>query len=508
MGNSLSNSKRVLKNTVSLYIRMAILTFISLFTVRIVLKTLGAEDYGLYNVVGGFVSMFSFLSGTLTIASQRYFSICLAKNDWKQLNKTFSVNLTIYVVFSVIILVLAETIGLWFVMNKLSIAAGRETAAVLVYQFSIITFLITLLISPYLALLVADENLSIYSIVSILEGILKVAVVYLLYISPGDKLITYAVLLCALSLIINGFYLMYCIKKYRDLRIKVYKDRTAFKEVFSYMNWNLIGAIASVCKSQGVNVIMNIFFGSAINAARGIAFQINNIIVSFAQNFMKAVNPQITKNDALQESDKLNNLLVTSSKFSFFLCFIISLPLMMNMRYVLKLWLGNVPDYTVEFAILALIDALIATLTEPITTAVQATGKVKIYQLTVGVTALLNLPLSYLLLKISNNPLLPFFVSIGITLGMGIGRLVNYRFLQDFSIFKYLKNVMAPVLLITLITFVFNFFVCTQAQTLINLIIKCVISILFSAFVIFVVGMNKPEKKLVLSFFSKGRINE
>lgn len=498
-----SSSNRILKNTFSLYIRMAFLTFISLFTVRIVLKELGAEDYGLYNVVGGFVTMFSFISGTLTTASQRYFAVCLASDDWKSLNKTFSVNFIIYVIFSVIILIIAETAGVWFVLNKLSIESGRETVALIVYQFSILTFLISLLISPFLALLVADENLSIYSIVSIIEGIFKILIVYLLYISPIDKLITYSVLLCLVSLGVSAFYFIYCKLKYKNIRISIYKDKKEYKSIFSYMNWNLIGAIAVTLKGQGVNVIMNMFFGTVINAARGIAFQINNTVLSFAQNFMKAVNPQITKKDALGEKEKLNKLLTSSSKFSFYLCYMIALPLIMNMSYVLKFWLGDVPEYTAIFTILALVDALIAVLTESIAIAVQSTGKVKVYQLSVGIISLCNLPTAYLLLKFFENPVIPFCVSIGITIVVGIGRLINYSKLRGYSIINYVKKVLVPVLIICCITIIFNYFMCSQAKDFLNLIINCFISVIFSVVVIFFVGMDRSEKKLVLSFLKR-----
>lgn len=241
----MTNSTRVLKNTISLYFRMIILTVISLFTVRIVLNSLGAADYGLYNVVAGFISMFNFISGTLTIASQRFFSIEIGKNDWDGVNKYFSVNFTLYLAFCILIVLFAETIGLWFVKNKMVIAPERMTAAVIVYQFSVITFIIGIIVSPHLALLIADENLSVYSFVSIFEGVFKIVVAYLLYITTKDKLVVYGFLLFLVSIIINGFYFIYTKLKYKKIHFYLVNDKSAYKEVFGFLNWNMIGALAS-----------------------------------------------------------------------------------------------------------------------------------------------------------------------------------------------------------------------------------------------------------------------
>ena len=239
-----------------MYVRTIFLTLISLFSFRIILRSLGAADYGLYDVVGGVISMFSFITGSLAISSQRFFAICLAKEDWNKLNKLFSVNLAIYMVLIVVVLFLAETLGLWFVQTQLKIDAGRRFAAVIVYELSVINFSLGLLISPFLALLIADENLSIYSMVSVVEGILKVAVAYFLNVTKGDKLIVYALLLTATSFIINGFYIVYVIKKYPKLKFKLCREKAEYAPVFSFLNWNLIGAVASILKNQGIKIII------------------------------------------------------------------------------------------------------------------------------------------------------------------------------------------------------------------------------------------------------------
>lgn len=489
---------RVLKNTISLYFRTIILTIISLFTIRVVLNVLGESDYGVYNVVGGFVTLFSFVSGSLSISSQRYFALHLASDDWNGVSRLFSVNLIIYMIFIGVILFFSQTVGLWFVLNKLNYASSRTLAAIIVYETSIITFLIGVLVSPFLALLIADENLSIYSLISIIEGVLKILVAYLLRISSGDKLIIYAFLVMMASCSVNSFYFIYIKKKYKRLKLVLCKDKTEYKMVFSYLNWNLIGSIASVCKSQGVNIIINIFFGSSINAARGVATQINNAIVSFSQNFMKAVDPLITKAYANKNKDKFLNLINIASKLSFSLLFVVAIPVIFNSNYILTLWLENVPQYTVLFTNLVLIDALVASLTDPILTGVQATGKVKLYQIVIGGLNLLNLPVSYIFLKVMQNPYIPFVVAIVISFAMGFGRMIIFKKVYSFELLSYITNVVLPMSIMSGFSVLFMSLLFENSTNFAELILKVVGSILVNVFLVFVIGLNKNEKNMLL----------
>ena len=489
---------RVLKNTVSLYFRTIILTIISLFTVRVVLNVLGESDYGVYNVVGGFVTLFSFVSGSLSISSQRYFALHLASDDWNGVSRLFSVNLIIYMIFIGVILFFSQTVGLWFVLNKLNYASSRTLAAIIVYETSIITFLIGVLVSPFLALLIADENLSIYSLISIIEGVLKILVAYLLRISSGDKLIIYAFLVMMASCSVNSFYFIYIKKKYKRLKLVLCKDKTEYKMVFSYLNWNLIGSIASVCKSQGVNIIINIFFDSSINAARGVATQINNAIVSFSQNFMKAVDPLITKAYANKNKDKFLNLINIASKLSFSLLFVVAMPVIFNSNYILTLWLENVPQYTVLFTNLVLIDALVASLTDPILTGVQATGKVRLYQIVIGGLNLLNLPVSYIFLKVMQNPYIPFVVAIVISFAMGFGRMIIFKKVYSFELLSYITNVVLPMSIMSGFSVLFMSLLFENSTNFAELILKVVGSILVNVFFVFVIGLNKNEKNMLL----------
>ena len=492
-----NGSSRILTNTLALYVRMIILTIISLFTYRVVFRSLGASDYGTYNVVGGFVSMFNFVSGTLIIASQRYFAVGLASGDWDVVNRYFSVNMVIYVLLSAVILLLAETVGLWFVTTRLNVDYSRMTDIVIVYETSIFTFLIGMLVSPFLALLVADENLSIYSWISIIEGFLKICVAYVLYAVRGNRLSIYAFLLLFVSIVINGTYVIYCLKKYRKLRFTICRDKEEYRSVFTFINWNMIGAIAAVCKSQGINIIINIFFGTVVNAARAVAYQLNATISSFTQNFMKAVDPHITKTYANGDEGRFLNALYTSSKISYYLLLAIAVPFIATAEFVLTLWLGEIPEYTVIFTVLALTDALVLSITEPVLTAVQAVGKVKEYQLTVGILALLNLPLSYLALKLTSNPLIPFVVAILLDAFITIGRLVNFKRLHPFSISKYCIHILVPALLITAASVWINMNYLSNAGSFGRLVANVAICEVIMAALIFTIGLNQRERLLL-----------
>lgn len=493
-----SNSKRVLKNTLSLYVRTAVLTIVSLYTSRVVLASLGVDDYGIQNVVGGFVSMFGFISGTLSNATQRYFALDLAQGDWERVNKTYSINLVIYMAFILVILIISETVGLWFVLNVLNFDRARVIAAVVVYECAIISFLFMMFVTPYIALLTADENLSIYSAVSVFEAVLKLTAVFLLTIVNVDKLIFYSVAIAFMGISVNLFYYIYAKVKYKKLKFALCRDVSKYTDIFAFQGWNLIGAIASVLKAQGINIVINIFFGTAINAARGIAVTVNGAINSFASNFMKAVDPQITKAYGAGEQERFKKLIYTSSKMTFALLFIISAPVIYDAEYILSLWLGHVPDYAVIFVRLALIDAIIYSITDSIGTAVQSVGKIKIYQLVVGGMLLLNVPLSYFFLKINNNVLIPFYVAIILSIVGSIGRIICLAYIYSFNIMEYMRYVILPIILSTGIVIIGLSCIDVFASNFI-LLVRNVFCIMFvTGVLIYILVLDRDEKKFLL----------
>lgn len=506
--NENNRYKRIIVNTMSMYIRMIFLTLLSLYTVRIVLQQLGVSDYGIYNVVGGIVSMFSFASGTLRLASQRYFAYCLANENWKKLNHYFSMIMVIFFLYILVIVSVAETVGLWFLLEKMTIDEGRMTAAVCVYQFSIFSFILGIIVTPFQALLVAEENLKIYSVIAIFEGIMKLVIVYLLSVVSVDKLILYAFMLFLVSLIVDLVYIIYCHKRYKELKFKIVKEKTDYQEIWTYVGWNFIGSIANVCKGQGVNILINLFFNTTINAARGVATQVSTTVASFSQNFLTAVEPQITKSYALGNTRNFYNMLYVSSKLSFYVLYIISLPLICNMDYVLGLWLGEVPQYTVIFTILVLIDAMLASITDPIYTAVQSTGKVKWYQLVVGGASLLNLPITCITLLFHTDPRVPFVVSVIVTGIMTIGRLITFKAVSDFSIVQYIKRVFLRVSAVVLASCVLEIRVISHAKSFLELILNVLISVVINSILIWCIGIDSTERNVLLGLFYKRIVNQ
>jgi O-antigen/teichoic acid export membrane protein len=392
------NNKRIARNTLLLYFRMLLTMVVSLYTVRVVLNTLGIVDYGIFNVVAGIVTTFSFLSVTLATATQRFFSFELGRNNYEQLKKTFSMTMTIYIMVAIIILVLAETLGLWFLNTKMSIPAERMEAANWIYQFSILSFMMTMFTIPYDAAIIAHERMDVYAYVSMIEVSLKLLIVYLLMIVSMDKLKLYAILILGVTTIITLIYRTYCQKKFDECHYSFYWDSNLFKTIAGYSGWNLFGSLAGVFNDQGINILLNIFFNPVINAARGIAFQISNSINLFVSNFSTAVNPQIIKYYAQNENQKMQTLVFQSSKFSYFLLFIITMPVLLETNLILSLWLKAVPEYVVLFTRLVIITTLIDSLSGPLITSALATGKIKYYQIIIGGFKLFNLPICFFFL--------------------------------------------------------------------------------------------------------------
>ncbi len=488
-----------------LYFRMILIMAVQLYTVRVVLSVLGSTDYGLNNVVGGIVTMFSFLSGTMATASQRYFAFEIGRNDMVQLKKTFSLTLIIYCLLGFIILLLAETVGLWFLNNKMVIPEDRMNAANWVYQFSVFSFIVTMFQVPYDALVIAREKMNVYAYVSIFEVVLKLLIVYLLSISSFDKLITYSFLTFSVTLIITSIYKSYCIRNYKESHFKFFWDKKLFKEITSYSGWNLFGALAGVANNQGINILINLFFGPTINAARGIAYQINSSINGFVQNFMTASKPQITKLYAQGNIKELNILIERTSKFSFLLLLLIVLPVGLETSFILKIWLKDFPEYTVVFVQLILINTLVDTISYALMAGAQATGKIKTYQATVGTIMLLNIPISYIFLKIGIEPYQVLYINISISVICLFFRLFFLKKLIKLEISHFLKEVVLKVFILTLVVLLIMYQLkkYLNEETLVNFIIISVLSVVLIIFFSYLLILSKIEKQLIKSFIDK-----
>lgn len=503
-----SNTKRIAKNTLMLYFRQILIMIVSLYTVRVVLNTLGAEDYGIYNVVAGVVTMFSFLSNSMATASQRYFSFALGQNDKNQLKKYFSMSFTIYCLIALIVLILAETVGLWFVTQKLIIPVERKTAAFWIYQASIFSMICTILTAPFMASIISHEDMNIYAYVSIVEVVLKLGIVFLLPLFTIDKLIFYGLLMAGIVFINTAIYRTICTKKYVECKFSFFWEKKLFVELVSYTGWNMFGSAVGVFKTQIINIILNQFFNPIVNAARGIAAQVNGAVNSFSQNFSTAVRPQIIKNYASGENEKMISLMFRSCKATFLLMFIFTLPLTLEMPYVLKFWLKNVPEYAVLFTILSLYDALLESISYPIMTAAQATGKIKLYQSVVGSILLLNAPITYVVLKLGATPYSVFVVSICITIFAFIVRLLILKLLIDFSFWKFIAKVLLPLVITTIISFILPFFITTLLkESFMRLCMTTMLSVISVVLCGYFIALSKDEKIWIIEIV-KGKLGK
>lgn len=504
---NIGNGKRIAKNTLMLYFRQALIMLVSLYSVRVVLNVLGAEDYGVYNVTAGVVSAFGFLTGAMAAASQRYFSYDLGQNNIEKLQRTFSITFEIYILLVIFVVIIAETIGAWFVWYKLVIPTERRIAAFWLYQTVVLSFIFSLITTPYMSLLIAHENMNVYAYVSIIEAILKLGIVFLLKMINWDKLILYGILICTVSFINTSLYRIYCKTHYKESKFHFIWDFAMFKEILLYSGWNLFGSISDVVKNQGLNILLNLFFGPIVNAARGIAMQVSIATNSFAQNFSLSVRPQIIKKYANNENESLLNLVYLSSKGTFILLYIFALPLMLEMNKVLTLWLKNVPDSAEIFTILVLIEVIITSTSLPMMSLIQATGRIKWYQIIVGGSIICNLPVSYCLLHFINSPLIVFWVNIGIAILALVLRLILVKKeVSFFSIKSFIRKVILPVILVIIFAFIPAFLVIFfMKQSFLRLIITIIVSVITVSFFSYIFGLTKEEKVFFVNFI-RGKV--
>lgn len=494
------NNKRIAKNTLLLYFRMLFMMVVSLYTSRVILNALGVEDFGIYNVVGGVVAMFTVISGSLSAAISRFITYELGKGDQSKLNKIFSASVTIQLLLSLIIVVLIESVGVWFLNAKMTIPADRVTAANWVLQFSIITFVINLISVPYNAAIIAHERMSAFAYISILEAIGKLAIAFFIMWSPIDKLIYYAILMCTVAVIVRLTYGHYCKKHFTECTYHFHWDKDILKQMFGFAGWNFIGASSVVFRDQGGNIILNIFFGPTVNAARGIANQVNTAITGFVQNFMTALNPQITKSYASGDGEYMMTLIFQGARLSFYMLLLLSLPVLINTHYILVIWLKIVPEHAVLFVRLILIFAMCESISNPLITAMLATGKIRNYQIVVGGLQLLNLPLSYICLKTGFVPESILVVAIIISLACLFARLYMLRGIIGLSSILYMKNVFLNVLVVALLSAIIPYMLfCYMKETFFSFIIITLIAVLCTLVVEFYIGCNQKERFFVLN---------
>ena len=455
---TISSNKTIFKNTMMLYVRQILILFISLYTVRNVLDILGVEDYGIYNVVAGIVTFFSFLSGTMAMASQRFFSIAIGQGDNELLNKTFSINILIYLAISIVAFVLLETVGLWFVNKWLNLPPERFEAALLVYHISVATFMASILSTPFMAIIIAHEDMQIYAYVSIVEAFLKLTVLFLLYYLKFDKLVLYASLIFLTAFNTTAIYIFISFRKYEECQFrKLYWDQHLMFEIMGFTSWTLFGQLTTIGRNQGITILLNQFFNPVVVASRAIAINISTQIGVFSNNFNLGLYPPIIKAYAADNKKQMFSLIFNGSKITFFLMWIFSLPLILEMDTILKLWLKNPPLESVLFARLALIEVLINSISMPLTTAARAPGKMMSYELILGTIQIAIFAFSLIALLLGGKAYIVFVVAIVANILMFLIRLVIVRRLIDLSLLDYINQVFFPVLLVTLVSAVSSY---------------------------------------------------
>lgn len=494
------NNKRIAKNSSLLYFRMLCIMAVSLYTSRIVLDTLGIEDFGIYSVAGGVIAMFGFVNSSMASATQRYITFELGRNNNKRLAKVFSTSLSIHGLISLIVILLAETIGLWFLWNKMQIPAERLDAAFWVFQCSVMASVIMIMSVPYNAAIIAHEKMSVFAYISILEVILKLLIVYLLLCFEMDKLILYAVLMVCVQLLIRLCYGWYCSSHFEETRFYWVWDKILFKEMTGFAGWSLFGNLAAITFTQGLNILLNLFFGPAVNAARGISVQVQQAISQFSVNLQMAINPQITKSYANGDLLYMHGLIFRSAKFSYFLLLLLSLPILFETEMVLTFWLKNVPDYTVTFLRIMLCITWVNAISNPLVIGASATGRIKIYQIVVGGILLLILPFSYLCLKLGFPAYVVFVVHLCIEIVALMARLWMIRPMINLSFHKYCVEVFLCIFKVTIIAICIPLlFYCHMKPSYLRFFMECLLCFFSVISAVYLVGLTNNEQKFIRS---------
>lgn len=490
-----ANNKRIAKNTLLLYVRLLFTMAVGLFTSRVILNTLGIDDYGVYNVVAGVVSMFTLLTGSLSNAISRYLTYNLGKGDKAKLTMVFSTSMNIMIGMSIIVAVLMEVGGVWFLNNHLNIPSERLVAANWVFQFSIITFALGLISAPYNAAIIAHERMAEFAYISMIDVVLKLLIVYMLYISPYDKLITYSALFAGVAVLNRFIYGIYCTRNFEECRYHFIYDKSLLKEMTSFAGWNFFGSGAYLFNTQGVNIVTNIYFGVATNAARGVSNQVEAIVKQFVTNFTTAINPQITKSYAAGNLGYTYSLVCRSSKFSYLLMLFFAVPFMFEAELIMKLWLKNYPPEAPLFLKLSIWGTMIDLLGNSPAIAARATGNIKRYYLYVATIGSLVFPLSWIAFSLGMPAYVSYVFFFNIYIFVLIAKLYIIKDLIMFPVLRYYKEVILPLVYTTIIAFIIPSFCYFQiSETMWNSLIIVIIS-LFSTFIaVYFVGFSINER--------------
>ncbi|MBQ2435846.1 MAG: lipopolysaccharide biosynthesis protein [Bacteroidaceae bacterium] len=494
------SNKRIAKNTLILYVRMFLMMLVGLYTSRVNLAALGVDNFGVYNVVGGFVAMFSIISTSLSGAISRFITYELGRGGGDKLKTMFSTSVNIMAGLSLLIVIIAELLGPWFIDTQLDIPAGREIAAQWVFQFSILNFVVGLISVPYNAAIVAHERMSAFAYISIFEALGKLAVALLIPYSPIDKLIFYAGLLCSISLIIRFIYGYYCKRHFAECTYTFTFDKSIFKQMGGFAGWNFFNSTAYIFNNQGVNMLLNMFFGVAVNAARGIAVSVDNIVNQFVGNFTIAINPQITKSYASGDLAHMHKLVCRGAKFSYFCMFLLALPIILGAEQILDLWLVDVPKYTVQFVQLILIVSLCDCIGRTGYTACMATGRLKKYSLVITSVAILEFPLVWIAFSLGATPLYAYYIYVFVKIAALIARMFLMEEMVHLKVKMYATHVFLPIILTTSVGMVVPVTLnLIMEPGLLRLLVVSIVSVLSVGVSTLYLGMTEGERQVILN---------
>lgn len=497
--NNTGNNKRIAQNTIFLYIRMIVVLFVSIYTTRVVLNVLGVVDFGVYNVVCGFVAMFSFFNASMSNGIQRFYNYEAGSNNSQNITKVYRTSLIIQFILALILLVLLETIGLWYVNTKMELAPGTQTAANIVFQCSVVSLIFIILQVPYSAAILAHERMGYYSVISIIDVFLKLIIVLVLPYVSFNKLSFYGFLQLLIAIFDFLLYYIYAKRNFSELKFSFETDKSLFKSIFSFSSWNILGMFAWTTQGQGLNMVINLFFGPVVNAARGVSAQIQSAIQGFCENLVIAFRPQLVQSYSQGNIVRTRNMMYSMSKIMFLLFFILSTPIIFDINYILKLWLGDsVPEYTAQFTILILLSMYPRNFALAFTQVVHATGQIKNYELISSSIVILVLPLSYLALKLGSGVVTVFLVNLVVCTLMFLICMIYLKKIFSYSIAEYLKEVIIPCLFMAIISLFVP--ICSSYilhGSLFRLIINFCLGGLVSLMLAYKLILNENEKELI-----------
>ena len=504
MGETVSSNSRIAKNTIILYARMILMMFIGLYTSRVILRALGISDLGLMNVAGSVIGMFTFLNGTLTGGTQRFITFAIGEGNMEKLKRIFASAMTLHLLLGLIIVIVGETVGLWYIYNKLVVEPGRFEAAMWCYQFSILSTFVSIVLIPFNSALVAHEHMGMYAYMAIYDVVMRLLAAYLIMIVPYDRVIFYSILTFVIGLIPTFIYNWYCRKHFEECAFRFGYDKLLFKKMLSFSGWDTIGCLAAMGQGTGVDLVLNAFCGTVVNGARGIAFQANGWVTRFVDNFLTAVKPQITKSYAARDYDRMGSLVCYGASFGCYLLLLFGIPLFIEIEWVLNVWLGECPEHTIMFMRIMMIETLFRTMGTPTITAMHATGQIKVVNLTVAVILLTIVPLSYILLSLDFTPEIVMMANVIPWIIVPPIRVFLVKKYSGgiFPVARYLKDVMLKTLLLAVIMFIPPYcihWITTDRSGFTQFVLVCCTSLLSSVVVIYYLALNKQLRgKMIL----------